>query len=493
MRTLLFGAINYDSNGIGIARELELGHRPRANHMLFEASGYVATQVASLVGHTGPSFPLLLILSALFGGIALGATNLAARRTGSGRLEAIAATVWLGTTYAFWKWSTNVAYVSMAAMLVALALSQLCRKTSPRTLVITGIIGALSALAWEANIFLLPVLIVGVRLQFESWREWLRSSLYLVAAWAGTLGFIYAVLIYEWRLPDLRSIGKFMVTWGGEASPGPRWGHWGWDRIGKFAQTWIHSVIGSIAFPPAWFLAPPLRFNITLHSLALIALVILFAVPVFLFLRRWMDPMGLFFLFGIAAYLPFVIWWDPFETKWFLMPNIFLALFVARFWSQLYEMSIQTGRAVLLLAITVLTVSNVALYGMPEHTGQSEEQKAGQCVGSRLHPADLYLDPEWDFSSFMAYKYGRNRFDLVALLLQLKLNKAKMLRALEAQVRSHQAAYGDVYISDPLSRHFDLLDEWAGITSADLDGLLPGGVAFTCEGRHIRKVDLLPR
>ena len=206
-----------------------------------------------------------------------------------------------------------------------------------------------------------------------------------------------------------------------------------------------------------------------------------------------MDPMGLFFLFGIAAYLPFVIWWDPFVTKWFLMPNIFLALFVARFWSQLYEMSIQTGRAVLLLAITVLTVSNVALYGMPEHTRQSEEQKAGQCVGSRLHPADLYLDPEWDFSSFMAYKYGRNRFDLVALLLQLKLNKAKMLRALEAQVRSHQAAYGDVYISDPLSRHFDLLDEWAGITSADLDGLLPGGVAFTCEGRHIRKVDLLPR
>jgi hypothetical protein len=464
---------------------------PWANHLLFEASGYVATQVASLVGHSGPSFSLLLILSALFGGIALGATNLAARRTGSERLEAIAATVWLGTTYAFWKWSTNVAYVSMAGMLVALALAQLWSRTSPRTLVITGIIGALSALAWEANIFLLPVLIVGVRLQFESWRDWLRSSLYLVAAWAGTLGFAYAVLVYEWRLPDLRSLVEFMVTWGG-GNPGPKWGHWGWDRIGKFAQTWIHSLIGSIILQPAWFLAPS-RFNTNLHRLAPVALLILFAVPVFLFLRRWMDSMGLFFLFGTAAYFPFVIWWDPVETKWLLVPNIFLALFVARFWSQLYEKSIRTGRAVLLLATTVLTVSNVAVYGMPEHMRQSEEQKAGDCVGNRLHPADLYLDPEWDFSSFMAYKYGRNRFDLVALLLQLKLNKAKVLSALEAQVRSHQAEYGDVYISDPLSRHFDLLDEWAGITSADLDGLLPGGVAFTCEGWQIRKVDLLPR
>src|SRR6478609_8755738 len=66
-------AINYDSNGIGIARELDLGHIPWANHLLFEASGFVATQMASLLGHTGPSFSVLLILSALFGGVALGA------------------------------------------------------------------------------------------------------------------------------------------------------------------------------------------------------------------------------------------------------------------------------------------------------------------------------------------------------------------------------------------------------------------------------------
>src|SRR5262249_61018676 len=92
---IAFRAINYDSNGVRIAREIDLGRMPWANHLLFEASGYVATQVASLVGQTGPSFSLLLILSALFGGVALGATNLAARRTGSGRLEAIAATVWL--------------------------------------------------------------------------------------------------------------------------------------------------------------------------------------------------------------------------------------------------------------------------------------------------------------------------------------------------------------------------------------------------------------
>lgn len=30
-----------------------------------------------------------------------------------------------------------------------------------------------------------------------------------------------------------------------------------------------------------------------------------------------------------ALFLPFIIWWDPYEPKWFVVPNLFLATTIA--------------------------------------------------------------------------------------------------------------------------------------------------------------------
>jgi hypothetical protein len=41
-------------------------------------------------------------------------------------------------------------------------------------------------------------------------------------------------------------------------------------------------------------------------------------------------PLSRVLLLGYLAYIPFNTWWDPTETKWFVVPNVFLAIMVGR-------------------------------------------------------------------------------------------------------------------------------------------------------------------
>jgi hypothetical protein len=482
-------AADYDSNGIYIARSVEGSFVSSPNHMFFELTGVVFMRLAALFGRKGPVFQMLLVLAALYGGVALGAANLAARRLGAQRLEALTAVVWLGTTYAFWRWSTNVAYVSAGAMLAASSLALIWGRKSARILVIIGILAVCSALAWQANLFLFPVLIAGLCLQPASWPDRARQTKYLFISYALTLTLAYAGIVYLSGFRDAGRILKLLTTYGG--GRGPDWGHWGWRRIGIAAETWIHSFVGFIELVPAWFLSHPVTFKTVFPRLAPLGLVAFLGPPFCLLFRRWKDSQALFCLFGIAAYLPFIVWWDPFETKWMLIPNLFLALCVARCWSHLNVKFRLPSRLLMLIGACVLGLSNLVSFGLPQHLHQSEQQQAGDCVGSRLRPADLYLAPEWDFGSVMSYKYGKDSMDLVGKTVDLQFDKTRTLQAVEAEVRKHQASGGDAYISDPLSRHFDLLEQWAGITSSDLDHLLPGQVAYRCGEWSIRKIERL--
>jgi len=482
-------AADYDSNGIIIARSVEAAQFAWPNHMFFELTGVVLMRLAALFGRKGPVFPMLLVLAALYGGVALGAANLAARRMGARRLEAFTAMVWLGTTYTFWTWSTNVAYVSAGAMLAASALALIWVRKSEWILVMIGILGACSALAWQANLFLFPVLIAGLCLQPASWPDRARQTKYLFTSYALALTLAYVGIVYQSGFHDAGKTLRLITTYRGVRAPD--WGHWGWRRIGNVAETWIHSLVGRIALVPAYFLSRPVRFNTVFPRLAPLALVAFLGPPFCLLFRRWKDSQTLLCLLGIAAYLPFIVWWDPFETKWMLIPDLFLALCVARCWSHLNVKFRLASRLLMLIAACVLGLSNLASFGLPQHVHQSELQHAGDCVGSRLRSADLYLSPDWDFGYFISYKYRRDSMDLLGKTVEVQFNKARTLKAIEEEVRKYQASGGDAYISDPLSRHFDLLERWAGITSSDLDHLLPGQVAYRCGQWSIRKIERL--
>jgi hypothetical protein len=481
-------AADYDSNGIVIARRVEVAYVASPNHMLFELTGVVLMRLAALFGRKGPVFPMLLVLAAVYGGLALGAANVAARRLGASRLEALTAVVWLGTTYAFWRWSTNVAYVSAGAMFAASAVALIWGRKSAAILVMTGILGACSALAWQGNVFLFPVLIAGVFLQPASWPDRARETKYIFTSYALTLAVAYAGMVYQSGFRDAARILKWMTSYGGGG--GPDWGHWGWSRIGNLAETWIHSCIGSITLVPAWFLSHPVRLNTVFPRLAPLALLAFFGLPLGVLFRRWKDSQALFCLFGIAAYLPFIVWWDPFETKWMLIPDLFLALCVARCWSYLNVKFRLPSRLLMFTATGVLGVSNLVSLGLPQHH-ESKVQEAGECVGSHLLTADIYLSPEWDFGAFISQKYSIDSMDLIGRTVEVQFDKTRTFQAIEEEVRKHQTSGGDAYIPDPLSRHFELLERWAGITSSDLDHLLPGRVAYRCGEWSIRKIGRL--
>src|SRR5215469_12561888 len=187
--------------------------------MVFELTGVVLMRLAALFGRKGPVFSMLLVLAALYGGVALGAANLAARRLGARRLEALAAVVWLGTTYAFWRWSTNVAYVSAGAMLAASAVALIWGRKSAPILVMTGILGVCSALAWQANLFLFPVLIAALCLQPASWLDRARQTKYLFTSYGLTLTLAYSGIVYQSGFRDAGRILKLLTTYGGSRGP----------------------------------------------------------------------------------------------------------------------------------------------------------------------------------------------------------------------------------------------------------------------------------
>jgi hypothetical protein len=121
----------------------------------------------------------------------------------------------------------------------------------------------------------------------------------------------------------------------------------------------------------------------------------------------------------------------------------------ARYWSHFSLKFRSSSRLVMLTAVLVLGLSNLVSFGLPEHTHQSEAQRAGDCIGTRLRPGDLYLSPDLGLGEFMSYKYRKDSMDLIGKIVEVKFDKTKTFQAIEEEVRKHQASGGDVYISDP--------------------------------------------
>jgi hypothetical protein len=137
----------------------------------------------------------------------------------------------------------------MAVMLGVASLAFVWQARSRSMIIWAGILAALSVLAWQANIFLLPALFAGIRIQLGSNKEWIRRSGLLLAAIILTLGVFYAAAASSngiWN--PLNALGWLSSYGGAQASI---WGRWR-ERCGELAHL-VHSTIG-------WFSPQPLRF-----------------------------------------------------------------------------------------------------------------------------------------------------------------------------------------------------------------------------------------
>jgi hypothetical protein len=488
---LLFLSINYDSNGILIARGVESGDPVHANHMLFEITGSAVLYLARILGHDGAAFTMLQILAALCGGLTLGGTYLVARHIGADRGPALVAAGWLGTTWAFWNWSTNVAYIGMATMLAVGSLVLAWQAKKGFLLVLAGIVAALSVLAWQPNIFLLPSLLAAFNGPLASTEERIKQSSLLLVVFGLTLSASYAAVAGSVLIGNPLSVLERLTSYGGTQTLS--WGRWGWERCGELARTWIHSALGWISLQPQWFFSPPVRFNTVFPRLAPWALAVFILVPLIKGLRPMREWRTLWCLLGLISYLPFAVWWDPFETKWLMVANVFVALLAARMWSCV---SSRIGSFIAATAVLVLCVSNLSLYGIPGHTQLSANYQIGECVGRRLSPSDLYIATDWAWGDYMAYQSRRDSVDLMGTAGSFAFDKAKTLDALVEMVKQRQQTGADVYMTDPpynSHNRLQVLQASTGITPSELDNFFPGRVAFSCQDWPIRRLDPVVR
>ena len=72
-----------------------------------------------------------------------------------------------------------------------------------------------------------------------------------------------------------------------------------------------------------------------LPQLSLVALVLLCVWSAIKLVRRRARSGDIVWLgLSYLAYVPFIVWWDPCEPKWFVVPSVFLVVLLAEIWSR---------------------------------------------------------------------------------------------------------------------------------------------------------------
>jgi hypothetical protein len=186
---------------------------------------------------------------------------------------------------------------------------------------------------------------------------------------------------------------------------------------------------------------------------------------------------ALWLLSGYVCFLPFIVWWDPFDSKWFFIPNLFLAGFFSCAWAPWLK-----HRAVasfIFASVLFIAATNFVTTIRPRHNSLGSERLIAQCVGANMEAKDLLLAPEWGWPDYLEYLHGRQSLSLISHF--------SILDQVLAEVRG---TGGKVYMPDPKSYsedHLAWLKSQAEIRREDLSRL-SGAPAFSCYGRTILSV-----
>jgi hypothetical protein len=357
-------------------------------------------------GYGGRAIGPLQMLSALCGALAVGFAFLAYRAVSASRAAAALAAALLATSWTHWVFSTDVHYIPLATMLAGAALAGAVASAGALSRsAATGVLAGLATLAWQANVFLLPALAIGMYRGAAANARLRSTGLFLAVASSVVLaGYLAAGAAAG--VTD--SVGE-LVRWGTSYKGAghmaiTRWGVLSPERTVTAARSWVSSVV------PIWDglgLRALLRGDILpdklLPQLSLVALSLLLIASLARLIARLRDADGLFavgwMLAAFALYLPFIVWWDPFEPKWFMVPNMFLAGALAALWR-----CMRRREAILLWAcVAVVAAANFSNTVWPDHTRPNPNLTLAQCVARQLRPADLFVVSDWGWFGYAEY------------------------------------------------------------------------------------------
>jgi hypothetical protein len=351
---LPFLSRNYDLNGISEAQAIETRVSLfNPNHALYRPIGFLLYEGFRWLGYGGSAMPILQVLTALFGALGIGLAYTAFLLLAQNRVSAVAAALWWGTTWSYWYFSTDAAYIILASALSAGALATLLSRKSLCAPALAGALIALATLSWQPSVFLLPSFAMGILLIRKpiSKKSGFLQICVLLASSGLVLGLSY--LTIGWLAVGLKgdtAWAQWLFGYGGNRLP--MWGQLGWDRTVAVRRTIVESllplnprlslgeIVGGIVESGRTALPVSTWTTLLLATTTLAMIVYQIAK------RQSVLPLFFWSLLSYALFLPFIVWWDPFESKWFVLPNLFLAGVIAVAFSSYSKTWISPGKSV---------------------------------------------------------------------------------------------------------------------------------------------------
>jgi len=468
---LPFLSQQYDTNGLVEALAVESGNLFNKNHVLYRFIGDIAYRGLKLAGYSGRAVDVLQTINALCGALAAGFAYLTYKRSTEDRLASVAGTLFLTCSFVYWFYSTDAAYITLAAMFASASMAVLLYAQSSVSAVFAGTLTALSILTWQASLFLIPALsVLCLRITRDVAQPVRRRAALIYSTTACALsGLAYmSVALARHELNGASSFIRWFTSYSAGGSL-PMWGTWAAPRIFTAAGSALQSILPvTLAIPLG-----QLNWGVQRGRIAVdVALAGLLVVTILATIKaRWT---AVWFLIAYAFFLPFIVWWDPFVSNWFFVPNLFLAGFfaagLAPWFRNRFAPTAITGILLLMAATNFVTTI------WPRHKDIGLERRIAQCVAENMGPGDLLLAAEWGWPDYLEYLYGRRMLSLISQFSEVG-----------PWLENVHRINGRAYIADPSrysEAHLQWLRQQSGITPDELLHLADTA-AFSCYGRTI--------
>ncbi len=464
-------AIQFDTNGIVEVQAAESGQILAHNHILYRPLGLASYKAMRFFGYTGSLLDLFQWLDVLLGSLGIGFAYLAFESGVKHKESAVAAAIWLTTSFSYWYFSSDAGYIILAASFAALGLVFAVRYDRIMTAIAAGGCVALAILTWEGAVFLVPVFVVILG------RRNAKFAVSFTLACGVIAGLAYAFVgIAVAGVRNVTEFGRWLLQYGSGPTL-PMWGVLDPSRSVDAVVSAFRSIIPVLlAVDPRAALSGSIQLGRLAVDAALLCLGLQMVMAIWS-IRRTTESRfsnGMYAL-GYASFLPFIVWWDPGEPKWFVVPNLMLSGFLATAWDSANPL--HWFRRLLVASLAVIAITNYVTTFRPRHQELGLARRIAQCVSDHTAPSDLILVHEWGWPDYLGYLHRRNTINIINTSIPFKGDRDKFLTWLRGQVAEVGNKGGRTIMPDSAeysSEHWDWLEAQTQITRESLKDSFSG-------------------
>ncbi len=468
------------------ALALEGGFLFSANHLLFRPVGNVIYRIAQAAGYHERSVYVLQMVNAFCGATGVALAFVAFQKLGAARWAALAASLLLGTSFIYWSQSTDATYIVIAGTFTAAALSCAAILNSKQSLTAAlglGIFFAFAVLSWQAAIFMFPVFLWPLRGRFNQMALFVTTVVLLV-------GGVYVFTGVSQGRTNARDLVRWVSSHGGGNIPD--WGKIDAGRIPSAAESALRSIQLNTQETSKELIRHPVSVEVWAIGSGTVCFALLAVVTVIQGILRGIhgDPRLIWLASGYLSIWPFIIWWEPMDLRWFLVPNMFLFAAAALVWSSWNHRN--SVRILVFGAIAVMATITFISTVWPRHIDRGISARKAACIAGNVHSQDTVIATDWNWTADLLYFHRIQTLEVVTLGAYYQ-DSGKLLDHIYNELQKTQQRGRRIFIVDPSSyseQHLNWLSEQTTFSRTDFERF-SGKFAFQCEDAKFREVTSL--